>query len=111
MRQVHDVLRGAAWGNPDPAAFGPALERLGAGLLRHPLAAAGATLRPDALRANDLVGSCVGGNWLMGERPPAFDILGAQSDHIRRGRPRTPPPLGSDAYPALAEAPGSYMHG
>ena len=45
MSQVHDVLPGAALADADPAAFGPALERLGAGLLRHPLAAAGATLR------------------------------------------------------------------
>jgi polyhydroxyalkanoate synthase len=29
----------------------------------------------------------------------------------RAGERRTPPPLGSELYPALADAPGSYVHG
>ena len=37
----------------------------------------------DLLRANDLIWSYVGTNWLMGEQPPAFDILAWNSDSTR----------------------------
>ncbi len=35
------------------------------------------------LRANDLIFNYIGSNWLMGERPPAFDILAWDSDSTR----------------------------
>ena len=34
----------------------------------------------DALRSNDLIWKYVGANWLMGQRPPAFDILAWNAD-------------------------------
>ncbi len=37
----------------------------------------------DALRANDLIWSYVVTNWLMGEQPPAFDILAWNADSTR----------------------------
>ena len=37
----------------------------------------------DVLRANDLLFSYVVSNWLMGQRPPAFDILAWNSDSTR----------------------------
>ncbi len=37
----------------------------------------------DILRANDLIFSYVGSNWLMGQDPPAFDILAWNSDSTR----------------------------
>jgi polyhydroxyalkanoate synthase len=37
----------------------------------------------DALRANDLIWNYVGSNWLMGESPPAFDILAWNADSTR----------------------------
>jgi poly[(R)-3-hydroxyalkanoate] polymerase subunit PhaC len=37
----------------------------------------------DLLRANDLIFSYVASNWLMGQRPPAFDILAWNSDSTR----------------------------
>ena len=37
----------------------------------------------DALRPNDLIWNYVGTNWLMGEKPPAFDILAWNSDATR----------------------------
>jgi polyhydroxyalkanoate synthase len=37
----------------------------------------------DVLRANDLIFSYVVSNWLMGERPPAFDILAWNADSTR----------------------------
>jgi polyhydroxyalkanoate synthase len=37
----------------------------------------------DLLRANDLIWSYVGTNWLMGQKPPAFDILAWNSDSTR----------------------------
>jgi len=37
----------------------------------------------DILRANDLIWSYVASNWLMGESPPAFDILAWNSDSTR----------------------------
>jgi polyhydroxyalkanoate synthase len=37
----------------------------------------------DLLRANDLIFSYVASNWLMGQRPPAFDILAWNSDNTR----------------------------
>ena len=37
----------------------------------------------NVLRANDLIWSYVGSNWLMGEQPPAFDILAWNADSTR----------------------------
>ena len=37
----------------------------------------------DALRANDLIFSYVASNWLMGQTPPAFDILAWNADSTR----------------------------
>ncbi|HUY50137.1 MAG TPA: alpha/beta fold hydrolase [Streptosporangiaceae bacterium] len=37
----------------------------------------------DMLRANDLIFSYVATNWLMGQRPPAFDILAWNADSTR----------------------------
>jgi polyhydroxyalkanoate synthase len=37
----------------------------------------------DMLRANDLIFSYVAANWLMGQQPPAFDILAWNSDSTR----------------------------
>ncbi len=37
----------------------------------------------NVLRANDLIWSYVGSNWLMGEDPPAFDILAWNADSTR----------------------------
>jgi polyhydroxyalkanoate synthase len=37
----------------------------------------------DALRPNDLIWNYVGANWLMGEQPPAFDILAWNADPTR----------------------------
>ncbi len=37
----------------------------------------------DLLRANDLIFSYVASNWLMGQRPPAFDILAWNGDNTR----------------------------
>ena len=37
----------------------------------------------DVLRANDLIFSYVASNWLMGQQPPAFDILAWNADSTR----------------------------
>src|SRR5258708_14079345 len=37
----------------------------------------------DMLRANDLIFNCGLSNWLMGQRPPAFDILAWNADSTR----------------------------
>jgi polyhydroxyalkanoate synthase len=37
----------------------------------------------DLLRANDLIWNYVGSSWLMGEKPPAFDILAWNGDTTR----------------------------
>jgi polyhydroxyalkanoate synthase len=37
----------------------------------------------DLLRANDLIWSYVATNWLMGQKPPAFDILAWNADSTR----------------------------
>jgi polyhydroxyalkanoate synthase subunit PhaC len=37
----------------------------------------------DVIRANDLIWSYVASNWLMGENPPAFDILAWNADGTR----------------------------
>jgi polyhydroxyalkanoate synthase len=86
----------------------------------------------DLLRANDLIFSYVVSNWLMGQRPPAFDILAWNADSTRlpaamhsfylrslylrnelargeRARLALPWPLGSRRYPALDDAPGGYL--
>ncbi|MDQ2981518.1 MAG: alpha/beta fold hydrolase [Actinomycetota bacterium] len=63
-------------------------------------------------------------HWTLDEHPPdADDWVASASEHegswwedwaawieLRAGERRSPPPLGSQSYPALAEAPGSYVH-
>jgi polyhydroxyalkanoate synthase len=41
----------------------------------------------DMLRANDLIFNYVVSNWLMGKKPPAFDILAWNSDSTRMPAP------------------------
>jgi polyhydroxyalkanoate synthase subunit PhaC len=64
-------------------------------------------------------------HWTLDELPPdPDDWVASASEHegswwedwaawieTRAGERRAPPPLGSESYPALADAPGSYVHG
>jgi polyhydroxyalkanoate synthase len=48
----------------------------------------------DVLRANDLIFNYVVSNWLMGQSPPAFDILAWNADSTRLPAPCTPSTCG-----------------
>jgi polyhydroxyalkanoate synthase subunit PhaC len=60
------------------------IERLGKRMARTGVME-GATMAGtfDVLRANDLIFSYVASNWLMGQQPPAFDILAWNADSTR----------------------------
>src|SRR5262249_26831368 len=73
----------------EPGVLGPCadertIERLDAQMARSGVME-GSTMAGtfDVLRANDLIFSYVASNWLMGQNPPAFDILAWNADSTR----------------------------
>ena len=75
----------ASPGRSAPSPTSGTIERLEAQMARSGGSSRAPTMAGtfDVLRANDLIFSYVASNWLMGQQPPAFDILAWNADSTR----------------------------